>query len=222
MLHTSENQRGIDRSIRSLLDETSESGDLRFRALFTATQWALLPLAVRTRFSKRISHTTTVSYSGDVIECRISRLGRILANGARLMGAPLPLSNDTGVASTVIVSEDESTGGQIWTRIYNRRRGFPQVIQSSKRFTGPTGLEEYIGYGFGVALRVRASRQGIDFFSDHYFFEWGNRRLRLPSILSPGSLKITHLDCGETGFMFLLSLTHRWFGPLIHQAILFE
>ena len=76
-------------------------------------------------------------------------------------------------ARRVTVSEDAEAGGQFWTRIYGRRRGFPQVIHSSKRFAGPTGLEEYIGRGFGIALRVEVEDEALHFLSDHYFVKLG-------------------------------------------------
>ena len=69
----------------------------------------------------------------------------------------------------VSVSEESSSGGQCWTRIYARPGHFPQVIHSAKRFCGPTGLEEYLGRGLGMALRVQALDDGIAFVSDHYF-----------------------------------------------------
>ena len=73
------------------------------------------------------------------------------------------------VPSVVTVTEDMATGGQIWTRLYARRNGFPQIIHSSKRFSGPTGLEEYLGRGLSVALRVRVRGDAFVFCSDGRF-----------------------------------------------------
>ena len=195
--------------------------DPRFRHLLGEANWASLPPAVRARFGRKALATQTISYIGEVVECRMSRLGRLLANLCRLVGAPLPLNTDTNVAASVCVTEDAAGSGQFWTRQYCRRAGFPQVIHSSKRFAGPTGLEEYLGMGFGIALVLRVEAEALFFESDHYFWRAGPLRLRLPRWLAPGRLSIGHIDCERGCFAFTLALDHPWFGPLVHQCCLF-
>ena len=201
---------------QALADEAL--GDLRFRALLGSQQWAMLPEAVRARFSKRYVAGCSVSYSGTIAECRLSRAGWLLAQVSRLIGAPLPLDRGGGAAAVVTVTEHAPSGGQVWTRVYARRGGFPQVIHSAKMFTGGTGLEEYIGLGIGIALRVQGSAEGIAFHSDHYFVKLGGWRLRLPRWLTPGALRIDHLDRGGGEFLFVLDLRHPLLGELIHQV----
>ena len=120
------------------------------------------------------------------------------------------------------VTEDPAFAGQFWTRIYGRRRGFPQVISSSKRFAGPTGLEEQVGGGIGIALRVEVEDGALHFLSDHYFLMLRGRRLRLPRFLSPGALRVSHIDCNNGLFAFVLALRHPWFGELVHQTAMFR
>lgn len=196
--------------------------DLRFRALVGEAAWAGASPAIRRRFGKRLGAQASVTYTGAVVECRRSRLGKTLATLSRLIGAPLPLHDDTAVPAVVAVMEDGATGAQLWTRIYGRPHGFPQVIHSSKRFAGPTGLEEYLGSGFGIALTVSAESTALHFHSDHYFLTLGGRRLRLPPWLSPGHLTVSHLDRGEGLFAFVLVLRHPLAGELIRQTCLFR
>jgi hypothetical protein len=202
--------------------DSGEFGDLRFRALVGEAAWAALPEAIRARFGKRVADCRSVLYAGEIVKCRMSLAGRVLAQVARVIGAPLPLSCEVGVPAVVSVTEDSAFGGQFWTRMYGRRRGFPQMIQSSKRFVGPTGLEEYIGRGFGIALRVEVADGALHFVSDHYFFAVGQLRLRVPGWLAPGGLRISHVDCGHGWFAFVLSLRHRLFGELICQTVMFH
>jgi hypothetical protein len=200
----------------------SDLGDLRFRRLVGEEGWAQLPEAVRRRFSHRIAAGRTIVYAGEVIECRMSRCGRLLAQLCRVVGAPLPLSRDAYVPATVSVTEDEAGGGQVWTRVYGRRRGFPQAIHSAKRFAGPTGLEEYIGRGVGIALRVAVEGDALHFLSDHYFVRVGGLRLRFPRWLAPGRMRVSHVDCGGGRFAFVLSLDHPLLGRLLRQTALFQ
>jgi hypothetical protein len=200
----------------------ADLGDLRFRALIGEPAWARLADAVRARFGKRIENCRIAVYAGEVVECRMNVAGRLLAGCARLIGGPLPLARDVFVPATVCVSEDSGAGGQFWTRIYGRRRGFPQVIHSSKRFCGPTGLEEYLGAGFGIALRIEAEAGALHFVSDHYFLRIGGLRLRLPRWLEPGALRVSHVDCGHGAFAFVLALRHPLFGELVRQTAMFS
>jgi len=195
--------------------------DHPFRRLLGAERWNALPAAVRDRFQRKVAAGACVTYVGEVTECRMSRLGRALAQAARLIGAPLPLHRDVDVPACVTVTEDRAGGGQYWTRQYGRHAGFPQVIFSAKRFSGPTGLEEYLGLGFGIALRLAAEDGGLWFLGDHIFLKLGGIRLRLPRWLSPGALTIGHVDCGGGRFAFTLDLVHRQAGELIHQVAIF-
>jgi hypothetical protein len=199
-----------------------EIGDIRFRALLSEAEWSALPAAVRARFGKRIADCRTVYYAGEIVECAISRAGWWLAQLARLIGAPLPLTRDAMVPAAVCVTEDAGCGGQFWIRIYGRRRGFPQVIHSSKRFCGPTGLEEYVGRGFGIALRVEVAGGALHFVSDHYFLALLGLRLRLPRWLGPGELRVSHVDCNHGRFAFVMVLRHALLGELVRQTAMFD
>ena len=203
MVATNKAERGWLREPQAPSDELS---DLRFRSLLGSEAWAKIPAAVQVRFAKRLLPGCSVSYAGEVACCRMSVAGWLLAQMCRAIGAPLPLGRDTGVAAVVTVTEDGASGGQVWTRMYARRRAFPQVIHSAKRFAGPTGLEEYLGCGFGIALTVAATEAGLAFLSDHYFFVAAKIRFRLPRWLAPGALRIDHIDRGAGRFDFVLDM----------------
>lgn len=198
-----------------------KNGRHPFRALLGAESWGRLPQAVRARFERQIDASACVAYVGEVTECRMNWAGRALANSARIAGAPLPLGCDTGVPACVTVTEDLAGGGQFWTRQYGRHTGFPQVIFSAKRFAGPTGLEEYLGLGLGIALQLAERDGALLFISDHYFLRLGRMRIRFPRWLNPGKLTVGHVDCGEGRFAFTLDLVHPLAGELVHQVAMF-
>jgi hypothetical protein len=197
-------------------------GDLRFRALLGADAWNALPGAVRERFSERVGNGDSVVYVGAVHRVRITRLGRLWCELARLIGGPLPLVDEVGAAAVVTVTEDARSGGQVWTRMYARRTGFPQVIHSVKRFEGPTGLEEYVGRGIGMTLNVCVEHGTLKFRSAGYFVQLGKWRMALPAWLTPGALTVTHTDLGDGRFEFALDVAHPRLGPIIHQSAIFK
>ena len=197
--------------------------DPRFRNLLGDDNWNTLPPAIRRRFGKRVKGGASIAYQGVISHMKMSLAGWCLAQAARLIGAPLPYDRDSNdQPAVVVVTEDSASNGQFWIRQYGRKSGFPQIVHSSKRFAGPTGLEEYIGYGIGMALRVEARDDALIFKSDHYFLSVMGRRLRLPRWLSPGALVIGHHDLDDGAFRFSLHLRHGWFGDLIRQDAIFQ
>jgi Domain of unknown function (DUF4166) len=196
--------------------------DLRFRALLAAEEWAALPAPVKARFTKRLSDGGSVVYVGQVTQTRRTWVGKLFATAARLIGAPLPLFDESGIAAVVTVTEDAASGGQVWTRLYARRDGFPQVIHSVKRFEGETGLEEYVGRGVGMALTVHVVDGVLTFRSARYFLQVGRWRMTLPGFLVPGAMTITHTDLRRGRFEFALDVVHPLFGCIVRQTAEFE
>lgn len=206
------------------LDESSDaeqSGDRRFSDLMTRAEWTQLPTDVRRRFSKKLSGEAAI-YTGHVSMCRISTAGWLLAQALRVIGAPLPLSPTAGTPTVVSVTEEGASGGQNWTRIYGRASGFPQVIHSTKRFSGPTGLEEYVGAGIRMALTLSVKDAALVFTSAGYFIEFGRWSIGLPRWLEPGRTVVLHREIEKGAFLFTLDLTHPWFGTLVHQEALYR
>lgn len=199
-----------------------EIRDLRFRRLVGEAAWSDLPVAVRRRFSKRLGPDDTLVYRGRVLSTQLSPAGRLLSLMARFIGAPLPLADGATGPAAVVVSENAALGGQTWLRIYNRPGCFPQAIHSAKRFRGPTGLEEYVGCGIGMTLRVGVEEGALVFRSESYFLEAGRWRLTLPRVLQPGRMCIVHRDRGDGSFDFELELRHRFFGLLVSQRAMFR
>jgi hypothetical protein len=195
--------------------------DTRYRVLLGEAAWASLPEAVRRRFSKTAIPGAVTVYRGRVVTTELSWTGRLLVHAARLVGGPLPLFSGASGPAVVTVLEDPAFKGQIWTRSYARSGRFPQVIHSAKRFTGPTGLEEYLGFGLVMRLTVSAEAGALVFRSAGYAVELFGKVVELPEWLTPGTCEVRHTDKGGGTFTFGLILVHPLAGRLVHQLALF-
>ena len=195
--------------------------DHRFRALLPDDEWGRLPVAIWRRFSKRLADGKTVVYVGEVEEASFSPIGWWVAQMARVIGGPLPTGCDIRVPMIVTVTEDAASGVRSDPHL-RAANGFPQVIHSAKRFGGPTGLEEYVGFGVSMGLRISVEHEVLCFRSTGYSLQLGRLRLPLPEWLTPGDLTVTHSDLGGGLFRFTLEVVHPLSGTLVRQSAVFR
>ena len=193
-----------------------------FRSLVGDADWNRLPRAVQARFARVLAPGESAAYLGEVASTRMTFFGRCWAQVARLAGAPLPLRPLAHTSAAVIVTEDEAGDAQTWTRLYHEAGRLPQVIRSMKRFAGPTGLEECVGAGIGMALDVTVEQRALVFRSRQYFWRAGRLRVAIPDWLTPGRIEVVHREERAGRFSFTLTVFHPWFGETIHQVAFFR
>ncbi|HEY4644889.1 MAG TPA: DUF4166 domain-containing protein [Steroidobacteraceae bacterium] len=214
--------RARSRAGRPSLPRSREVEDARFRNLLDPEEWSRLPSPIQRRFTHALADGESSAFLGEVAETRLSLFGRLISCVLLLFGAPLPLQPAQRTSAAVIVTEDHASGGQLWTRIYGRIGRFPQVIHSAKCFSGPTGLEERVGGGLGMALTVHVEHRALVFRSAWYFLRVLGLTLRVPSMLSPGRLEVVHREERDGCFSFTLTIHHPLFGEVVRQAAFFK
>lgn len=193
-----------------------------YRALVGEAAWRHLPQAVRQRFDRLLAPGESALYAGEVASTELNKVGWIWAQVARALGAPLPLRVLTHTAAAVVVTADCCEHTQLWTRIYHEPGRLPQVVRSMKSFAGPTGLEERVGGGVGMALTVSVEARALVFRSAGYFWHCGRMRVPLPSWLTPGRIEVMHREEKASRFSFTLNVEHPWFGLIVRQVAFFK
>src|SRR5262249_62132381 len=109
-----------------------------------------------------------------------------------------------------------------WRRLGGRPGRCALVVPSAKRFAGPTGLEEYVGYGVGMTLTVEAREGALIFRSKDYFVELFGSRWRLPPWLAPGNTVVTHAELPGGRFSFTAPPLHPPVGRMVLQVGMFR
>jgi hypothetical protein len=193
-----------------------------FRELVGDEEWRRLPAPVQARFERALGPGEAIAFVGEVAETQMTMFGWLWAQLARLAGAPLPLEALARTSAAVVVAQDATGTAQCWTRVYHEEGALPQVIRSTKRFAGPTGLEECVGAGIGMALAVSVEHRALVFRSTEYFWRCGRLRFRIPDCLTPGRIAVIHREERAGRFSFTLLVMHPWFGLTIRQVAFFR
>jgi hypothetical protein len=171
--------------------------------------WAALPPEVRARFTDRAA---VMRFEGTG-RFEANAAGRVFAWIGLLFGRPLPLG--AGEAA-VAVDVRTTPKGQVWTRRYGFGRGVETVVSAKRLGRGPW-LEERAGL---LVMRLEVFRDGeiLVFESRGFRLRLGPVEVPIPSLLTPGRMRMTHQSRTADSFTFTLEARHPWFGVTFRQV----
>jgi Domain of unknown function (DUF4166) len=186
--------------------------------------WARLPPSVRLRFAEPARR---VDYVGAFEIVRASRLGRLIAWCACLLGTPVVAQVGKNIPAVVHVGPRGH--GVDWHREYRWPNGQCSWVRSSKTIDRLGRLVERLPARLCMPLEVTVRDGVLHFISVGYYFdltlEWLSYagfnhewHLPLPPWLSPGTTHVEHIDESDGWFRFTMRVTHRHFGELFYQT----
>jgi hypothetical protein len=181
--------------------------------------WARLPQAVRERFG---DPPVALDYVGEFDVVRASRLGRLLALVCQLLGTPVVPR--TGLQVPAIVHVGPTRSGVAWNREYRWRNNRPCLVRSTKIIDWRGHLVERLPARLCMPLNVYEERGVLHFVSRGYYFDFGKRpngkrlKIPLPTLLSPGTTHVEHIDEADGWFRFTMTVIHPFFGEMFYQT----
>ena len=192
-----------------------------YRSLLDEQSWARLHPDIQMRFSPQYAHRS-VTYRGIMNEIYLSFPGKLLAQACRLIGTPLALYTGTDIPVDVNVYPDENLQGMTWDRYYFYPGRQVNRIKSTKCIQNEQHLIEVTGSGFGMYLSVYEKHSAICFESTKYFFQIGNWKLPIPSLLTPGKTIVKQSALEDSCFEFSFDVEHPLLGRVFRQVGVFS
>ena len=197
-------------------DPAVDDRQIDVREVIGGAAFARLPEMVQARFGRHGPHHAPIVYRGMMEKVEASRLGRLIAFAARLIGNPVVVARGRNVPCTVTLYPDDKLGGTVWHRCYGFADGHEVAATTKRRGDDGGAIESFSGL-FGMPLDIREVTGELHFITDSYFAEWRGWRLTLPRWLSPGRLTVVHRDEEDGWFRFIMTLEHPLLGVLLHQ-----
>ena len=202
----------ITASIDSLAP--AEQKHVGLQTVLGESAWARLPEAVRVRFAEP---AVAVDYVGKFDVVRASCLGRILAFACLLLGTPVVPR--TGLHVPAIVHVSPTSRGVAWNREYRWPNAGACMVRSTKVIDARGELVERLPARLCMPLHVFEQRGILHFVSRGYYFDLGGHvKVPLPTLLSPGTTHVEHIDESGGWFRFTMTVTHPIFGELFYQT----
>ena len=187
-----------------------------YESLLGHEAWARLHPEIRSRFCATHAHKT-VLYRGVMQQVSMSLMGYLLAHLCRTIGTPLALYSGRDVPVDVHVYANDKLGGMTWDRHYYFKNKKVNRVKSTKCITATSGLIEVVGSGFGMYLKISECNGALCFDSTRFFFTFGNKKIPIPHLLTPGHTQVTQTALEHGEFQFKLEVRHPLLGLVFFQ-----
>lgn len=127
--------------------------------------------------------------------------------------------------NTVIVDkrvDPVRPGCLFWRREITTPNGEAIVFASRMEYQKANEIIEYIGYGFGLYLKVSVEDSKLVFRSNGHLWQVGNIRIPIPDMLILGHATITETAVSDEEFELDFTIRHPLFGDTYHYGGLFH
>ena len=185
--------------------------------------WKNVHPDIQERFDADPVPEQPIYFDGLMTKLDCSGLGMLLAHISSYFttGALCP-HRGTNVSAEFEVYKITGSDDIYKIRRYCFSSGKTYIFRSRMHATTEGELLEFVGGGFGMLVRVQ-EKEGALFFTEGGYFIGGNRwRLRLPALLSPGKVALTHANLDRNRFRISIRITHPLFGLLYDQEGVFS
>ena len=186
--------------------------------------WDNVYFPVRERMDRLLTSSKPVVFQGEGC-VRRSKLGWLFAYGSKILGTPLVWKAGENVKTVVTVAPTKN-GLRCWHRLFIFSDGYKQLVQTSKVIDSKLGFIDAVGAEgekrLATKMRVWANGKSLFFESTMYVLRFKYFNLKIPSILTPGTLFAEHRDLGNGDFRYILKFTHPIWGETFYQDGVFK
>lgn len=186
-------------------------------------EWGKLHPDIQKRFGRNPELNKPLYYTGHLNKLSCSIFGKILGYLTLpfLKGALLPF-NDSNFPVDIEVYSKPDNPSIFKQRIYHLHGRKPIQFTSYMRESSNGEVLEYVGMGLGMKLRLHVQDGNLYFTSDGYFWQIFNWRFRLPDLLTPGIVYLSHCNEDAGQFRIHIEIKHSLFGTSFLQAGIFH
>jgi hypothetical protein len=186
-------------------------------------EWGKLHPDIQKRFGNNPELNKPLYYTGHLNRLSCSTFGQILGYLTLpfLKGALLPF-NDANFPVDIEVYSKPDNPSIFKQRIYHLHGRKPIQFTSYMRESSNGEVLEYAGMGLGMKLLLHVQDGNLYFISDGYFWQIFNWRIRLPDLLTPGIVYLSHCNEDAGQFKIHIEIKHSLFGTSFLQAGIFH
>ncbi len=180
--------------------------------------WQQVHPDIQARFDADPLPGQPIYYDGCMTRVECSRLGAALAwvSGLFTTGALCPWRG-MDVPAFITVYKEPGCDDILKLRRYEFPGGRSYLFRSRMHAAANGELLEFVGGGMGMRVTVQERNGALFFTNGGYFIGTKAWQIRLPALLSPGKVELTHANLSRDRFTISIRITHPWFGVLYEQ-----
>jgi hypothetical protein len=196
-------------------------GELLKRAL--GDHWPRLHPDIQRRFDRNPEPGQPLLYQGTLDDLSCSRWGKILGNLTKPLigGALIPYTAADVPVSIQVFCKAHCPELIFKERHYHVPKRKPIRFVSYMKDFRDGLLLEYVGCGLGMYLLPFEKDGNLHFLSKGYFWDIGLCCIPLPDILSPGLVRLSHINVDPDHFSISIKIDHSVLGKMFYQSGLF-